>query len=279
LNGDVDFAGTYFGEVGRINFRSDKERKALVKKMQKGNRQLRNELIEINLKLVIFIAKEYKGRGLPFSDLIQEGNIGLIKAAENCDYKNLKYKFGTYAKWWIRNEIFRAIAEQARPICFTCWIVKTINRLFGISHELWQELKREPELDEIANKMRISEKKVKDMLRIAREPVSLDDPAEEEEGNRSLEDFIEGKNSPTPLKIASRILLKEQISNLLDTLTYQEKRVLELTYGFSHHQTHTIEEIAQRFEKSQWKVKEIKRTALRKLRHTNRNRKLEDYLD
>lgn len=279
LNGDMDFVGTYFGEVGWIDFRNDKERRALLKKMQKGDRQVRNELIKANLRLVIFIAKEYMGRGISFSDLIQEGNIGLIKAAENCNYKNLKYTFGTYAKWWIRSGILREIAEQAGPICLTPYIAKAVNKLSKMVHELSQEKKREPNLSEIADRMRISESRVKEIFRIAQETVSLDAPAAEIEVDINLVDIIEDKNSLTPFEAATRILLKERLSKLLDTLTRQEEKVLELKYGLSHHQTHTLKEISKKLGKTQKEIQEIEARALRKLRHPSRSMKLEDYLD
>ena len=267
---------TYFGGVRRINILSDKERMSLEEKMQKGNRQIRNKLVEINLKLVINIAKEYRGRGVPFLDLIQEGNMGLIRAVEECNYKT-KYKFSTYAKWWINEAINREIAEQAKSICFTPCMVRTINKLFEIVHDLSQKLKREPNLNEIANGMRTSENRVKRILRIAQEPVSLETPVGKEKDNR-LGDFIEDKDSPTPYEIALRIFLRENLDNLLDTLTYREKRVLELKYGISDCRPHTLEEIGQELGQTREKIQEIETRALRKLRHPSRSRELEDYL-
>lgn len=273
----IDPIGIYFGEVRRINFLTDKERTSLAEKMQKGNRQIRNKLVEINLRLVINMAKKYIGRGIPLLDLIQEGNIALIRAVEECDYKR-KYKFSTYAKWWIDEAITRAIAEQAGPICFTPCMVRIINKLFCIIHELSQKLKREPNINEIAIKMRTSENRVKKILRIAQEPVSLETPVGKEKDNR-LGDLIEDKDSPTPFEVATRALLKEKLSDILDTLTCQEERILELKYGLSDCQPHTLEEIARILGQTQEKIQEIETRALRKLRHPSRSRELEDYLD
>ena len=276
MDSNMDSLGIYFGEVRRINFLSDRERTALAEKMQEGNRQVRNKLVEINLRLVISMAKKYTGKGVPLLDLIQEGNIALIKAVERCDYKK-KYRFSTYAKWWINEAITREIAEQARPICFTPCMVKTINKLFRIVHDLSQKLKRKPNINEIASKMRTSENRVKGILRIAREPISLETPIGEEDSR--LGDFIEDKDSPNPFEIAIRVFLKEQIGSLLDTLTHQEKRVLELKYGISDCQPHTLEEIGQEFGKALEEIQEIETIALRKLRHPSRSKKLEGYLD
>ena len=267
---------TYFGGVRRINILSDKERMSLEEKMQKGNRQIRNKLVEINLKLVINIAKEYRGRGVPFLDLIQEGNMGLIRAVEECNYKT-KYKFSTYARWWIHEAINREIAEQAKSICFTPCMVRTINKLFNVVHDLSQKLKREPNINEIAIRMRTSENRVKGILRIAQEPASLETPVGKEKDNR-LGDFIEDKDSPTPFEAATRALLKERLNDILDTLTRQEERVLELKYGLSGYRSHTLEEIAQEFGQTREKIREIETRALRKLRHPSRSKKLEDYL-
>lgn len=274
---NIDSVETYFGEVRRINILSNKERIALEEKMQKGNRQIRNRLVEVNLKLVINLVKEYRGRGIPFLDLIQEGNIALIRAVEECDYKR-KYKFSTYAKWWIEEAITRAIAEQGRPICFTPCMVKTINKLFCIVHELSQKLKREPNINEIAIRMRTSENRVKGILRIAQEPVSLETPVGKEKDNR-LGDFIEDKDSLTPFEAATHALLKERLSDILDTLTCQEERVLELKYGISGCQPHTLEEIGRELGLTREKIQEIETRALRKMRHPSRSRELEEYLD
>lgn len=278
MNGVVDSVETYLGEVRRIKFLDDKERIALAEKMQKGNRQIRNKLVEINLKLVIYIAKGYKRRGVSFLDLIQVGNMGLIKAVEKCDYKK-KYKFSTYAKWWITGNIEKEIAEQSGPIRFTRGMVKTKNKLSKIVQNLLQELKREPNPDEIANRMRTSENRVKEILRIDQEPASLETPVGREEDNR-LGDFIEDKGSLTPFEATTRVLLKERLSDILDTLTRQEERVLKSKYGLSgHHKTHTLKEIAKKLGKTQKEIQEIETIALRKLRHPSRSRELKDYLD
>lgn len=272
----MDSVGMYFKDLSRIKFLNDEEMKALAVKMQKGNRHLRNKLIKINLKLVIYIAKEYRGRGVSFSDLIQEGNMGLIRAVEKFDCKK-GYKFSTYAKGWIRWRIFKEIAEQARPICFTLYIEKACNKLSKATHELLQEKKREPNLNEIADRMGIPEGKVKEISRIAQEPVSLDASAEEE-GDRNLGDFIKD-SSLTPFKAATHTLLKEKLSDILDTLAYREKRVLELMYGLFGYRPHTWEEIGKELGYCQGTINNIKERALRKLRHLSRSRGLEDYLD
>lgn len=276
MDGNLDSVDIYFREVKRINFLDDKERASLVAKMRKGNRQIRNKLVEINLKLVIEIAKKYIGRGVPLLDLIQEGNMGLIKAVEKCDYKK-KYKFSTYARWWIIGDINREIAEQAGPICFTPCMVKLINKLFRVVHDLSQEKKREPNLSEIANRMRTSQNRVKEIFRIAQEQVSLETLVGKEKDSR-LGDFIEDKDSPTPFEVATNILLKERLGDILDSLTRQEERVLELKYGLSGHKPHTLEEIGQELGQTPEKIQEIETRALRKLRHPSRSRKLEDYL-
>jgi len=227
--------------------------------------------------LVITIAKEYTGKGVSFLDLIQEGNMGLIRAVENCKYINQRHEFASYAKLWIRQEIIKAIAEQAKPICYTSYVVITTNKLFKISDELWQELKREPKINEVADKMKFSKNRVKEILRIAyQKPVSLETPTGE--GDNCLGDFIED-NSPTPFEIVIRALLKERLSDILDTLTRQEERVLELKYGLCNCQLHTLEEIAKKLGQNREKIQEIETRALRKMRHPSRSRELEDYLD
>ncbi len=276
MNGNLDSVNMYLGEVRRIDFLNDKEKITLVKRVQKGNRQVRNKLVEINLRLVIKIAKGYVERGVPFLDLIQVGNMGLIKAVEKCDYKK-KYKFSTYARWWIIGNIEKEIAEQAGPVRFTRCMVKLINKLFRIIYELSQEKKREPNLSEIAGRMRTSENRIKEILRIAQEPASLETPAGKEKDSQ-LRDFIEDKDSLAPFEIATRILLKEQIGRLLDTLSRQEERVLELKYGLSGHRPHTLEEIAKILGQNREKIQEIETRVLRKMRHPSRSRELEDYL-
>lgn len=278
----MDSVGIYFREVGRIN---DKERVDLAKKMQKGNRRIRNRLVETNLKLVVKIAKEYKGRDISFSDLIQEGNLGLLQATEDYDwdnnrYKNWRGKFSTFAKWWIRNGIFEAIAEQSRPIRLTPWWINGINNLRRVVQGLFQELKREPRIKEIADKMETSEKRVNSILRIFQEPISLDAPAAREEEQRDVRDFIEDEESSTPFNIVAFILLKERISELLNTLTYREKRVLELRYGLFGHKPHTLKEISRELSYRQPKtIHKIEVRALNKLRHHDGSRGLKDYLD
>ena len=271
----MDSVGLYFKDVSRIEKKPVNEI-ALVEKMQKqkGDCQVRNKLIEINLRLVIWIAAKYKGRGVSFLDLIQEGNMGLIRATERCEYKNLRYKFGTYARWWIKDEILKNIAEQGGSIYITPWIAKAISRLFRAVYSLLQEKKREPNVSEIAKRMRTSEKRVKEILIIAQEPASLD-ALIEEGGGMSLRDVIKD-DKPTPFEIVARILLKEHINNLLNSLTRREKRVLELRYGLFYNRAHTFLEIAKKLGSSKPRMHETTKKALAKLRHLSGG--LEDFL-
>jgi len=255
--------------------------------MQKGNRQIRNELVETNLKLVKKIANEYVGRGVPLLDLTQEGNIGLIKAIEKFGYKRFKSErekkqhfgsFKIYANWLIREKILSLIAYQSGLISLKKTLMKTINRLFGISYELWQGLKRDPRINELADRTGISKKRVKYLLGIEyQQPISLNVQALE--GDSDFVELIEDRDSPTPFEIVVRILLKEHINNLLNSLNHQEERVLKLRYGFYNSEAHTREEIAKKFGLSQSKVRRTEIIALRKLRHHSRGRGLEDYLD
>ena len=267
----------YLKEIGQINLLVAEEEVSLAKKMLKGNHRAKKKLVEANLRLVVSIAKRYVGRGMLFLDLIQEGNMGLIRAVEKFDYKK-GYKFSTYATWWIRQAITRAIADQARTIRVPVHMVETINKLIRVSRHLLQELGREPNINEIADRMEISEEKVREILKTAQEPVSLETPIGKEEDSH-LVDFIEDKDSPAPPKIASYTLLKEQLDDVLKTLTYREKRVLEMRFGISEGHPHTLEEVGREFGVTRERIRQIEAKALRKLRHPSRSKKLKDYLD
>lgn len=276
----------YFGDVGRINPSDSDEKTTLEKKRRRGNRQIRNRLVEVNLKLVKKIANEYVGRGVPLLDLIQEGNVGLIKAVEKFGYKRFKSEhekkqylgsFRIYANWPVREKILSIIADQAGLICLKKTVMKTINRLFGTSYELWQELKRYPRINELADRTGTSEKRVKYLFRIEyQQPISLDVQAVE--GGSDLVELIEDKDSPTSFEVVFRAILKKRVNNLLTTLTHQEKMILGLRYGFYDSETHTREEIAKKSGLSQSKIRRTEIIALRKLRHHSGGGELEDYL-
>lgn len=267
----------YLKEIGQIKLLRADEEVELAKRMQRGDHRAKKRLVEANLRLVVSIAKRYVGRGMLFLDLIQEGNMGLIRAVEKFDYKK-GYKFSTYATWWIRQAITRAIADQARTIRVPVHMVETINKLIRVSRHLLQELGREPTISEIAGRMEISEDKVREILKTAQEPVSLETPIGKEEDSH-LGDFIEDKESPAPPKIASYTLLKEQLDDVLTTLTYREKRVLELRFGIATGHPHTLEEVGKEFGVTRERIRQIEAKALRKLRHPSRSKKLKDYLD
>ncbi|MEA1939761.1 MAG: RNA polymerase sigma factor RpoD [Candidatus Caldatribacteriota bacterium] len=267
----------YLKEIGQINLLRAKEEVSLAKKMKKGNHRAKKKLVEANLRLVVSIAKRYVGRGMLFLDLIQEGNMGLIRAVEKFDYRK-GYKFSTYATWWIRQAITRAIADQARTIRVPVHMVETINKLIRVSRHLLQELGREPNISEIAKRMEVSEDKVREILKTAQEPVSLETPIGKEEDSH-LVDFIEDKDSLAPPKIASYTLLKEQLEDVLSTLTYREKRVLEMRFGIAGGHSHTLEEVGREFGVTRERIRQIEAKALRKLRHPSRSRKLKDYLE
>ena len=267
----------YLKEIGQIDLLNAEDEVNLAKRMQLGDHRAKKKLVEANLRLVVSIAKRYVGRGMLFLDLIQEGNMGLIRAVEKFDYRK-GYKFSTYATWWIRQAITRAIADQARTIRVPVHMVETINKLIRVSRHLLQELGREPTIDEIADRMEISEDKVREILKTAQEPVSLETPIGKEEDSH-LVDFIEDKDSPAPPKIASYTLLKEQLDDVLKTLTYREKRVLEMRFGISSGHPHTLEEVGKEFGVTRERIRQIEAKALRKLRHPSRSKKLKDYLD
>lgn len=267
----------YLKEIGQIKLLKAVEEVELAKKMQGGDHKAKKRLVKANLRLVVSIAKRYVGRGMLFLDLIQEGNMGLIRAVEKFDYKK-GYKFSTYATWWIRQAITRAIADQARTIRVPVHMVETINKLIRVSRYLLQELGREPTISEIAKRMEITEDKVREILKTAQEPVSLETPIGKEEDSH-LGDFIEDKDSPAPPKIASYTLLKEQLDDVLTTLTYREKRVLELRFGIATGHPHTLEEVGKEFGVTRERIRQIEAKALRKLRHPSRSKKLKDYLE
>ena len=267
----------YLKEIGKVPLLSADEEIELAKRMEEGDEQAKQKLAEANLRLVVSIAKRYVGRGMLFLDLIQEGNLGLIKAVEKFDYRK-GYKFSTYATWWIRQAITRAIADQARTIRIPVHMVETINKLIRVSRQLLQELGREPQPEEIAEVMDIPVERVREILKISQEPVSLETPIGEEEDSH-LGDFIPDDNMPVPADAAAFTLLKEQLVEVLDTLTEREKKVLTLRFGLEDGRARTLEEVGKEFNVTRERIRQIEAKALRKLRHPSRSRKLKDYLD
>ncbi|HOF03325.1 MAG TPA: RNA polymerase sigma factor RpoD [Atribacterota bacterium] len=267
----------YLKEIGQIRLLTADEEIELAKRMEAGDEQAKRVLVQSNLRLVVSIAKRYVGRGMLFLDLIQEGNMGLIRAVEKFDYRR-GYKFSTYATWWIRQAITRAIADQARTIRVPVHMVETINKLVRVSRLLLQDLGREPTLEEIAQKMELPLEKIKEIIKTAQEPVSLESPIGKEDDSH-LGDFIEDEDSPAPPKIASNTLLKEQLEDVLKTLTYREKRVLQLRFGIADGHPHTLEEVGREFGVTRERIRQIEAKALRKLRHPSRSKKLRDYLE
>ncbi|MEW6183054.1 MAG: RNA polymerase sigma factor RpoD [Bacillota bacterium] len=267
----------YLKEIGRIPLLTPEEEVELAKQMEEGDMAAKRRLVEANLRLVVSIAKRYVGRGMLFLDLIQEGNLGLIKAVEKFDYRK-GYKFSTYATWWIRQAITRAIADQARTIRIPVHMVETINKLIRVSRQLLQELGREPMPEEIAKEMDISEDKVREIMKIAQEPVSLETPIGEEEDSH-LGDFIEDQDAQAPAEEASFTLLREQLNEVLQTLTEREQRVLRLRFGLDDGRARTLEEVGQKFGVTRERIRQIEAKTLRKLRHPSRSKKLKDYLE
>jgi len=267
----------YLKEIGKVPLLSPEEEIDLARRMEEGDEEAKRKLVEANLRLVVSIAKKYVGRGMLFLDLIQEGNLGLIKAVEKFDYTK-GYKFSTYATWWIRQAITRSIADQARTIRIPVHMVETINKLVRVSRQLLQELDREPTPEEIAHEMDIPEEKVREIMKIAQEPVSLETPIGEEEDSH-LGDFIEDEDAPAPAAAASFMLLKEQLGGVLETLTDREKRVLELRFGIEDGRPRTLEEVGREFGVTRERIRQIEAKALRKLRHPSRSKKLKDYLE
>lgn len=267
----------YLKEIGKIPLLSADEEIELAKRMEKGDPEAKRRLAEANLRLVVSIAKRYVGRGMLFLDLIQEGNLGLIKAVEKFDYKK-GYKFSTYATWWIRQAITRAIADQARTIRIPVHMVETINKLIRVSRQLLQELGREPLPEEIAKEMNMPVEKVREIMKISQEPVSLETPIGEEEDSH-LGDFIPDEEAPAPAESAAFTLLKEQLMEVLDTLTPREEKVLRLRFGLDDGRARTLEEVGKEFNVTRERIRQIEAKALRKLRHPSRSKKLKDYLD
>ncbi|MCI8775356.1 MAG: RNA polymerase sigma factor RpoD [Lachnospiraceae bacterium] len=267
----------YLKEIGKVPLLSAEEEIELALKMEMGDEEAKKRLAEANLRLVVSIAKRYVGRGMLFLDLIQEGNLGLIKAVEKFDYRK-GFKFSTYATWWIRQAITRAIADQARTIRIPVHMVETINKLIRVSRQLLQELGREPTPEEIAEEMDMPVERVREILKISQEPVSLETPIGEEEDSH-LGDFIQDDNVPVPADAAAFTLLKEQLVEVLGTLTEREQKVLRLRFGLDDGRARTLEEVGKEFSVTRERIRQIEAKALRKLRHPSRSRKLKDYLD
>ena len=267
----------YLKEIGKVPLLSAEEEIELAKRMELGDQEAKKRLAEANLRLVVSIAKRYVGRGMLFLDLIQEGNLGLIKAVEKFDYRK-GYKFSTYATWWIRQAITRAIADQARTIRIPVHMVETINKLIRVSRQLLQELGREPTPEEIAAEMNMPVERVREILKISQEPVSLETPIGEEEDSH-LGDFIQDDNVPVPADAAAFTLLKEQLEEVLGTLTEREQKVLTLRFGLEDGRARTLEEVGREFNVTRERIRQIEAKALRKLRHPSRSRKLKDYLE
>ena len=267
----------YLKEIGKVPLLSAEEEIELAKRMADGYEEAKKRLAEANLRLVVSIAKRYVGRGMLFLDLIQEGNLGLIKAVEKFDYQK-GFKFSTYATWWIRQAITRAIADQARTIRIPVQMVETINKLIRVSRQLLQELGREPTPEEIAAELDMPVDRVREILKISQEPVSLETPIGEEEDSH-LGDFIQDDNVPVPAEAAAQTLLKEQLDEVLSTLTEREQKVLRLRFGMSDGRARTLEEVGKEFDVTRERIRQIEAKALRKLRHPSRSRKLRDYLD
>ena len=267
----------YLKEIGKVPLLSAEEEIELAKRMENGDQEAKKRLAEANLRLVVSIAKRYVARGMLFLDLIQEGNLGLIKAVEKFDYRK-GYKFSTYATWWIRQAITRAIADQARTIRIPVHMVETINKLIRVSRQLLQELGREPTPEEISEEMGMPVDRVREILKISQEPVSLETPIGEEEDSH-LGDFIQDDNVPVPAEAASFTLLREQLVEVLGTLTEREQKVLRLRFGLDDGRARTLEEVGKEFNVTRERIRQIEAKALRKLRHPSRSRKLKDYLD
>ena len=267
----------YLKEIGKVPLLTAQEEVEIAQRMAEGDEEAKHQLAEANLRLVVSIAKRYVGRGMLFLDLIQEGNLGLIKAVEKFDYRK-GYKFSTYATWWIRQAITRAIADQARTIRIPVHMVETINKLIRVNRQLVQEYGREPRPDEIAKEMGISEEKVREIIKIAQEPVSLETPIGEEDDSH-LGDFIPDDDAPAPAEAVASTLLKEQLMDVLNSLTPREAKVLRLRYGLDDGKARTLEEVVKEFNVTRERIRQIEAKALRKLRHPSRSKRLKDFLE
>ncbi len=267
----------YLKEIGKVSLLTAEQEKELAQAMREGDEEARDHLCEANLRLVVSIAKRYAGRGMTFLDLIQEGNLGLLKAVEKFDHTK-GFKFSTYATWWIRQSITRAIADQARTIRIPVHMVETINKLIRTQRQLLQKFGREPEIEEIAEEMQVSVDKVREIMRISQEPVSLEKPIGEEEDSH-LGDFIPDEDAPSPESQAAYILLKEQLLEVLATLTPREEKVLRLRFGLDDGRTRTLEEVGREFDVTRERIRQIEAKALRKLRHPSRSKRLKGYID
>ena len=267
----------YLKEIGKVPLLSGEEEIAFSKLMEEGDEEAKKRLVESNLRLVVSIAKRYMGRGMSFLDLIQEGNLGLIKAVEKFDYRK-GYKFSTYATWWIRQAITRAIADQARTIRIPVHMTETINKLIRVSRQLLQELGTEPTPDEIAREMDMPVDRVREIMKLSQEPVSLETPVGEEEDSH-LGDFLQDENAPIPADAAAFTLLREQLLEVLETLTEREQKVIRLRFGLDDGRARTLEEVGREFHVTRERIRQIEAKALRKLRHPSRSRRLKDYLD
>ena len=272
-----DHVRMYLKEIGKVPLLTAEEEIELAKRMEAGDEEAKKKLCESNLRLVVSIAKKYVGRGMLFLDLIQEGNLGLIKAVDKFDWRK-GFKFSTYATWWIRQAITRSIADQARTIRIPVHMVETINKLMRIQRQLIQELGRDPTPAEIAEVMEVSEDKVREILKIAQEPVSLETPIGEEEDSH-LGDFIPDEEVPAPAEATAFSMLKEQLVEVLDTLTEREQKVLKLRFGLEDGRARTLEEVGKQFDVTRERIRQIEAKALRKLRHPSRSKKLKDYLE
>ena len=275
--GQADPVCLYLKEIGKISLLTPEEELMLAKEVRAGSREAKEKLARANLRLVVSIAKHYAGRGMAFLDLVQEGNLGLMRAVEKFNYEK-GYRFSTYATWWIRQAITRAIADQARTIRIPVHMVETINKLIRVSRQLLQELGREPTPEEIAEEMDMPVDRVREILKISQEPVSLETPIGEEEDSH-LGDFIQDDNVPVPADAAAFTLLKEQLVEVLSTLTDREQKVLRLRFGLDDGRARTLEEVGKEFNVTRERIRQIEAKALRKLRHPSRSRKLKDYLD
>ena len=266
----------YLKDIGKVPLLSAEEEIELAKRMEAGDEMAKKKLAESNLRLVVSIAKRYVGRGMLFLDLIQEGNLGLLKAVEKFDYRK-GYKFSTYATWWIRQAITRAIADQARTIRIPVHMVETINKVTRVSRDLLQKLGREPLPEEVGEVMGLPKERVQEIMKIAQEPVSLETPIGEEEDSH-LGDFIQDESIPTPVEATNQTLLHEQLDEVVSTLTEREQRVIKLRFGWDDGRPRTLEEVGKEFNVTRERIRQIEAKALRKLRHPNRSRKLKDFL-